>query len=1325
MLMQHKFRSHARKARRLRSCATEQISLFRRCLFEQLEDRRMLAALPTIEIDDVRQVEGDSGTTDFVFTVTRSGKTNGSSTIGYSTAPGSATSGDDYAATSGTLSFAAKETAKTIVVPVVGDTTVEDNETFYVDLTIIDSGQFGISRGVGTIVSDDTGPSLPELAIDDVQIDEGDSGTTTMDFTVTRSGDLSGLSSVDFSITDGTATISGNDYDVATTSGTLSFRIDEEFKTVTVDVNGDTISEGSEVLYVDLSAPDNAVITVPRGTGLIVGDDGGLAPPAGLVSWWTADGTAADLMQRNDAELVDGTTYAPGMVGQAFDFDGVNDRVQLPDSESLKLTESLSIEAWIKADSLPEQQGEILFRGDDRGGLDPYSLSLQNNGSLRFEVASLNGAASVWAPLPLGQFTHVAGTLDDASGAMRLYLDGVLISQITTTQRPFGDLDPASNPGIGIGNHGGAPDTPHNFPFDGLIDELSVYNRALTTEEVQRIYHTGGQGKVKMTVAQTSPEPGSVLAVAPTQFVIDFTFPVDAVPIEALLVNNLTADEVTLNDLDTATFTYFNSPVASQGLQTMHLAEGAVTRASDGLGLAEYHGEFRYDVTPLTVAETAPAVGSDLLLEQLTAPTTAVLSMAGMNGYNGAWPVLYGTDPLSSSEMQVVLDEDTLFDTERSHTTEQLGFVAFDGITSGNVAPYLRTGIVSGVTNTGWTTVTLPPDHDYDDRMVVVATANYAESSPPLVTRIQNALDDSFEVQVARADGLTDAVSGVDVHYVVVEEGVYGNMEAVRFESTVTDGFSSWAGESQTYQNVYSNPVVVGQVMTANDPEFSVFWARGADAGSPPSSDSLFVGKHVGEDANQTRATETVGYLVLEQGTGSFGDVEYLAAVGADAVHGIDDGPSTYHLNLSTLQVTFSEPIDATSVGPDDLQLSAGRVTRAEVLGPDVVSYALVGVSPALRVDMQAGAITDQFGNPMLSFTGRYNPVPTKFYVVDSRADAIFEYGATGVSLDDQSWSMASTADEAVGATANADGTRIWVLDFDMIVFVYDNDGTLVGSWFAEKGGTPVSSPNGIATDGTDIWIVDAWGAQVKRYAGAATRDAGSQAPISSFKIDKHGTGITTDGNTIWIVNRETDRVYMYTTDGDLYSEWPLHNANTWSVGATIDPSGASNSIWIVDRDTDSVYEYHRDTGEFRGSFALDNAAGNTYPSGIADPPPPTVGKTMPRSLVDPSLAEPSSTTSWLASASYLPLELSQRPSEPQFVSLWSEPVDEHVVPSDFGRKTAWVNETWLLPLSPADVVQRPEATKAFMELCFHEIADEEVDLLDDDLLALIAAGWE
>ena len=73
------------------------------------------------------------------------------------------------------------------------------------------------------------------------------------------------------------------------------------------------------------------------------------------------------------------------------------------------------------------------------------------------------------------------------------------------------------------------------------------------------------------------------------------------------------------------------------------------------------------------------AVGSDLVLEELAAPTTAVLSMAGMDGGNGGWPVLYGTNPVSTTGLRVVVDEDMLYDTERSHTTEQLAYVAFDG----------------------------------------------------------------------------------------------------------------------------------------------------------------------------------------------------------------------------------------------------------------------------------------------------------------------------------------------------------------------------------------------------------------------------------------------------------------------------------------------------------------------------------------------------------------------------------------------------------------------------------------------------------------------
>ena len=76
-------------------------------------------------------------------------------------------------------------------------------------------------------------------------------------------------------------------------------------------------------------------------------------------------------------------------------------------------------------------------------------------------------------------------------------------------------------------------------------------------------------------------------------------------------------------------------------------------------------------------------------------------------------------------------------------------------------------------------------------------------------------------------------MSGISVHYLVVEAGVYANMEAVRFESTVTDWAGSWIGASRDYANAsgYASPVVVGQVMSANNDAFSVFWAR-ADGGT-------------------------------------------------------------------------------------------------------------------------------------------------------------------------------------------------------------------------------------------------------------------------------------------------------------------------------------------------------------------------------------------------------------------------------------------------------------------------------------------------------------
>src|SRR5262249_42187202 len=248
-----------------------------------------------------------------------------------------------------------------------------------------------------------------------------------------------------------------------------------------------------------------------------------------------------------------GTAYTTGEVGQAFSFDGVDDRVQIADNPTLQFTTSFSIEAWVKVNGFPsgppDDHGEIFFRGDDRGGLDPYSLSVEPNGTLNFQVTNANNSsASLAAPIATGQFIHVAATLDDATGTMCLYENGVIVAQQVTTIRPFQNLDPTQNPSIAIGNHGGYPNSPHNFPFNGLIDELSVYNRALTAGEVFGIYKAGSSGKVLSPVAVDYPSviDGSGGASTPVTFTITRTGSLSG----SLTVNWTTADDTAIAGTD-------------------------------------------------------------------------------------------------------------------------------------------------------------------------------------------------------------------------------------------------------------------------------------------------------------------------------------------------------------------------------------------------------------------------------------------------------------------------------------------------------------------------------------------------------------------------------------------------------------------------------------------------------------------------------------------------------------------------------------------------------------------------------------------------------
>jgi predicted extracellular nuclease len=241
----------------------------------------------SLSIGDVSLAEGDSGTTAFTFTVTRSGGSSGTVTVDYATVDNTATAGSDYAATSGTLTFLDGEISKTITVLVNGDTVFEPNENFNVNLTNATGGATitGGGQGFGFIFNDDPAPA-GTLSINDFSFVEGDSGPTTFTFTVSRAGGTAGAVTADYLITapGGAGNADSADFvPGAVFSGQVSFADGETSRTITIDVQGDTVFEANEVFNVSLSNPTGgATISDDTGIGTITNDDA--APNPGSVS---------------------------------------------------------------------------------------------------------------------------------------------------------------------------------------------------------------------------------------------------------------------------------------------------------------------------------------------------------------------------------------------------------------------------------------------------------------------------------------------------------------------------------------------------------------------------------------------------------------------------------------------------------------------------------------------------------------------------------------------------------------------------------------------------------------------------------------------------------------------------------------------------------------------------------------------------------------------------------------------------------------------------------------------------------------------------------
>jgi len=213
--------------------------------------------------------------------------------------------------------------------------------------------------------------------------------------------------------------------------------------------------------------------------------------PAGLVGFWTADDATDNLAGTNHGTLEYNAGYAAGRVGQAFILNGDGDAVRLFGSSAGPLrvtTDQLTVGAWINqaATNPPVNGYSIIFDKAWDGSPNGYELAVVM-GEVRLWLATTDArqGASLAFPLPRQRWVQVAATYDGAM--MRLYLDGVEVASAPLT----GTILPNNHDAcIGNDNWPGS----RNYAFNGLIDEVMVFNRALAAAEVQGLFGTGAAG---------------------------------------------------------------------------------------------------------------------------------------------------------------------------------------------------------------------------------------------------------------------------------------------------------------------------------------------------------------------------------------------------------------------------------------------------------------------------------------------------------------------------------------------------------------------------------------------------------------------------------------------------------------------------------------------------------------------------------------------------------------------------------------------------------------------------------------------------------------
>ena len=456
-------------------------------------EARVLTGTPsiqTISINDVILSEGNSGTQTLQFTVDRTNPA-GTLTVDYATANNTATAGSDYVAASGTLSFADGEASKTISVTINGDTTPEDNETFFVNLSNASTGVIADGQGQGTITNDDNHlpvvtaggttafpeqtatAAAPTVMVNDIDGDAGWNGGTLK-------VQITGNSSADDSLSLPTTNTGG----IWLNAGNSDLM---NGVTIIGSASATSVSGGTEwALTFNGNATTALVQSVAR--TVLFDNDSDEPSTASRTITFTATDNASGSGSATQTVTVTPVNDAPQVTNTAdpaLQFSGApTSYAQFPDVDAgIVASQAVTLEGWVYFSNLTGVQ--FIASGGNPGLLN--HLELHTNGAaLRF-IPTQNAFFDTGNVLTAGQWTHIAATYNATIDTAKVYINGTEVSATDASATTDSALQNGTSYYLGKRSD-------NSHPLNGAIAEFRLWSDVRTADEIRNNMNVGLTG---------------------------------------------------------------------------------------------------------------------------------------------------------------------------------------------------------------------------------------------------------------------------------------------------------------------------------------------------------------------------------------------------------------------------------------------------------------------------------------------------------------------------------------------------------------------------------------------------------------------------------------------------------------------------------------------------------------------------------------------------------------------------------------------------------------------------------------------------------------